>query len=506
MNSLQVHAQAPRLLSIIRVIGLPSCTGSRTLRTRPTRVSCRSVSRHVLASISRLTFPRSLFQPVLLFLGSKCKTASVDATWTHRAYSLSLFLSFQDPSQPVQAWPEGFKMLAGDPNSKSPNRIFTYYCHRKPDLSDEISSDNFNFDDPCIGGIKFDLTFPSCWDGINLYKPDQSHMAYPTHGLRDGPCPASHPIRLPSILLEYTYHPENYPAITKGKNMRGNLAWANGDTTGYGLHADFMMGWDRDILTKALNDPGCVTLGYAITIQSCPTLAPYFNIGAAQNCRPARGQLQEPYPQGDGNIVPKLPGCNLLWASGPKPTCSPPVPGLDVSNFLATAGPDVLPASQQLNTTMPSGPGWHKLGCFNAALETTMTYTDPAMTPERCQDSCKKNGYTYAGLTIVGGFQCVCSNTFSKSAGITLSGCDTACPVGSSSCGGKLSGIFRYDAYPNLPYVRPISSGCLLSGGSIRWCRSENVRPWLLQVAVRLAIRQPRQGRYIHFHFVVHDS
>ena len=64
--------------------------------------------------------------------------------------------------------------------------------------------------------------------------------------------------------------------------MKGHLAWANGDTTGYGLHADFLNGWDVDILTKALNDPGCVNLGYSIEIQKCPVLSPYFNTGAAQ--------------------------------------------------------------------------------------------------------------------------------------------------------------------------------------------------------------------------------
>lgn len=188
----------------------------------------------------------------------------------HGIVQISSSAAPQDPSQPVQAWPEGFRLLAGDPNRKSPNGAFVYECHRKPDLSDSVQSDNFNFDDPCLGGIKFDLTFPSCWDGVNLYKNDQSHMAYPTRGIRDGPCLASYPIRLPSILLEYTYHPESHAAVTKGQNVKGHLAWANGDTTGYGLHADFMMGWDREILTKALNAPGCVNTGGAITIQSCP--------------------------------------------------------------------------------------------------------------------------------------------------------------------------------------------------------------------------------------------
>jgi hypothetical protein len=349
----------------------------------------------------------------------------------------------QDPSQPVQAFPEGLKMVAGDPNRKTPNSAFFWSCHRKADLSDEVAGDNFNFDDPCVGGIKHDLTFPSCWDGVNLYKSDQSHMAYPTQSIRDGPCPASHPIRLPSILLEVTYHPEKFPAITKGKNMKGNLVLANGDTTGYGLHADFIMGWDRAILTKALNDPKCVNLGHSITIQECPTLAPYFNINAAQSCKPARGQLTEPYSQGDGNVLPKLPGCNPLWgATGSKPTCNPAVPGLDVSAFKTTAGPDVLPASQQYNSALPDTPGWHDIGCYSNSVANGINYVDQKMTPQRCQDTCKKNGYNYAGLQVtVSTFRCACSSTFDNNAGLQLSGCDVACPGGSGTCGGMLIGL-----------------------------------------------------------------
>jgi hypothetical protein len=161
-------------------------------------------------------------------------------------------------------------MVAGEPGRKTVNPIYKYYCHRKADLSDEIASDHFNFEDPCLGGIKFDLSFPSCWDGVNLYKSDNSHMTYPVVNLREGPCPISHPVRLPSILLEYTYHPESHPAITKGQNVKGHLAWANGDTTGFGLHADFLMGWDRKILTEALNDPRCVTQNMSIPITECP--------------------------------------------------------------------------------------------------------------------------------------------------------------------------------------------------------------------------------------------
>lgn len=238
------------------------------------------------------------------------------------------------------------------------------------------------------------------------------------------------------------------PAITKGQNTNGHLAWANGDTTGYGLHADFLNGWDTDILTKALNDPGCVNLGYSIEIQKCPVLSPYFNTATAQACKPARGQLQEPYAQGDGNVVPRLPGCNFLWgASGPKPTCDPPVAGLDVSAFTSTDGPYVLPASQQRNLTVSQDKGWHGIGCYTATSTAQplgtggITYTDAGMTPERCQQSCARNSYTYSGLSLVGGFTCTCSNTFNNGSAPVYSGCDTACPTGSGTCGGKLGGL-----------------------------------------------------------------
>jgi hypothetical protein len=235
------------------------------------------------------------------------------------------------------------------------------------------------------------------------------------------------------------------PAITKGQNMSGHLAWANGDTTSYGLHADFLNGWDVDTLGKALNDPGCVNLGHSIKIQKCPTLAPYFDMAAGQACKPSRGQLTEPFPQGDGNVVPVLPGCNPLWgATGSKPTCNPAPAALDVSAFKSTDGPYTVPVSQQSNNTLvlDQSKGWHSIACFETVNSkplgnNTINYYDPNMTPARCQSSCARNGYTFAGLEILGGFNCICSNTFNNQSAIAYSNCSTPCPSSTSTCGGK---------------------------------------------------------------------
>jgi hypothetical protein len=156
---------------------------------------------------------------------------------THRFY---YFLQQNSPVAPVQPFPEGLRILLGDPNSKSPNlKSFGFTCHINPPPYDgDIGSDNFNFERDCPFGFKVTSFFPQCWDGVNLYKSDGSHMAYPAGGsMRVGSCPWSHPIRLPQAMLEFTFVTSGW---APGVPLKGNLAWANGDKTGYGVHADFI--------------------------------------------------------------------------------------------------------------------------------------------------------------------------------------------------------------------------------------------------------------------------
>lgn len=93
-------------------------------------------------------------------------------------------------------FPKGFRMLAGEPDRKSPNPIYVYECHRNPDLSGSIVSSHnsrqnrkprpvafslegistltihantgtslvcrrLSLNSPFADSIKFDLTFPS---------------------------------------------------------------------------------------------------------------------------------------------------------------------------------------------------------------------------------------------------------------------------------------------------------------------------------------------------------
>jgi hypothetical protein len=87
------------------------------------------------------------------------------------------------------------------------------------------------------------VRFPSCYDG-RLDSPDHvSHVAYPIDpyggdGTNGGMCPQSHPYALINIGSEFGFD------LTNFKNM-SSLVFANGDTTGYGFHADFVQGWQN---------------------------------------------------------------------------------------------------------------------------------------------------------------------------------------------------------------------------------------------------------------------
>lgn len=65
-------------------------------------------------------------------------------------------------------------------------------------------------------------------------------MSYPEDahngGYNGGQCPSSHPIAIFSILVEFDFD-------TSVFDDANNYVLANGDTTGYGGHADFLNGW-----------------------------------------------------------------------------------------------------------------------------------------------------------------------------------------------------------------------------------------------------------------------
>jgi len=248
-------------------------------------------------------------------------------------------------------FPKGFRMIAGDQSRRSydPNNLWhtsvSYSCYGGNGFSGAPEVGGFpGYGNKKIGcsALRLQMYFPSCWNGKDLDAPDHhSHMAYPIGSISQGDCPSTHPYRLPGIFFEAFYNTGDYP---HGDGVRDwPFVLAQSDETGYGMHADFVSGWDEEYLHKALHDPTC-NCG---NVDCCDTFKP-FSQGAGLQC-----QMDKPvgWFEDVGMVTPikKLPGCNNFTGIGSNaPNCPSPSPATtDASTgvhktFIASATKGIL--------------------------------------------------------------------------------------------------------------------------------------------------------------------
>ncbi len=128
--------------------------------------------------------------------------------------------------------PRGLVMIAGNAAARSPQptRIVAWSCGAAAG-----EGQSFSRVPACRADESLHLlvTFPSCWNGRTLDSKDHKrHMKY----LSNGRCSASHPIALPTLVVNVIYSP-----VPAGAQVA---------TGHYGAHADFMNGWNADVLTR----------------------------------------------------------------------------------------------------------------------------------------------------------------------------------------------------------------------------------------------------------------
>jgi hypothetical protein len=135
-------------------------------------------------------------------------------------------------SGPVQSFPAGLKMIAGDQRARKPQSfaVAGWACGGLG------ATPRFAAIPACAPdeSLNFRVTFPNCWNGDDLDSADHKrHVAYASGGR----CPGSHPVAMPTIVLIFLY-----PSTEYGRPLQ-----ASGR---YGAHADFINGWDQETLAR----------------------------------------------------------------------------------------------------------------------------------------------------------------------------------------------------------------------------------------------------------------
>ncbi|KAF9002883.1 hypothetical protein BDQ17DRAFT_1242531 [Cyathus striatus] len=260
----------------------------------------------------------------------------------------------------VTAFKKGFRMIVGNAllrsyNSSSPEaNSLNFRClgangGNSGIVGDPGTDSNILPTKPCAGGIRSQIIFPSCWDGVNIDSADhKSHVRYPVNGA----CPSTHPVQVPQLFLETIWDTTQFNSMWPSGGAQP-FVFSMGDPNGAGQHADYMFGWQGDALQRAMNQ--CNDFG-----GSCPTLKTQ-SIDAINRCT-QRARVNE---ETEGWIN-ALPGCNPVQpgpamatvatgcgattvfdpSGGPTGTAAPPG---------STASPTASPTTSPTASPVPSG-------------------------------------------------------------------------------------------------------------------------------------------------------
>ena len=136
--------------------------------------------------------------------------------------------------QRVSSFPPDLRMLAGNPVARRPQRldVASWSCGG-------IGTSKRSAAVPACGRdtlLELRVRFPDCWNGTaGDSRNHAGHMAY----AKNGRCPPSHPVAVPTLIVVLLY-----PPVPRG---------AQPSSGRYAAHADFMNAWDTDALARLVS-------------------------------------------------------------------------------------------------------------------------------------------------------------------------------------------------------------------------------------------------------------
>ena len=155
--------------------------------------------------------------------------------------------------------------------------------------------------------------------------------------------------------------------------------FANGDTTGYGMHGDFLNGWPsldangRNVLQDAIEQCNANN-GVGGVLKNCPPFVPFLDSAGANACQPENPQVDENV--GFKSPLKSLPGNNPIWmGDGAKPSYG--------SNWT-----DSSTNFTDFKSVIPQG--YELVGCVAEASN--------GRTRAACVSWCSDQGYPLAGV------------------------------------------------------------------------------------------------------------
>ncbi|KUJ15357.1 WSC-domain-containing protein, partial [Mollisia scopiformis] len=200
-------------------------------------------------------------------------------------FYMNVYYFFEATTDKIEAFQPGHRMVVGNPELRTPPATggqsitdlsdgtpqpVQFTCPRTNTNSplyptDSTGLDGVGIQDPgnkgagvgfpdqnCDGfasPLRADIHFPSCYNpaaGLDNYK---ENMQFPTNGN----CPTGW-IHTPHLFYEvYWNTPPFASRWTQGQGTQP-FVLSNGDRTGYGLHADFISGWDVDTLQQIIDN------------------------------------------------------------------------------------------------------------------------------------------------------------------------------------------------------------------------------------------------------------